>query len=289
MKFDSISSSPLPLPLLFLLGIYSLSGLCLLNVNAEVSVQSCPPEIRQTHSLAARAEHDDDDDDDSDDTASPVDSVETVSNHGEPWTDEEDERLIKLREEQRSWTEVAKSFPERTGIALKSRYHRLKKDPSKTSETNKPWNDEEDRKLLDLVETEASWEERALYLPGRSAHAARVRYRYLKRGDSLPKKFRRKFTAKEDELLLQLDEAGIPWKERVAYFKNRPLHSLRYRIRKLKPSKREGPRKFTSKEDDELIEAVRLGMTVEEICELLERNQKAVRRRIFDIRTVKPA
>ena len=73
------------------------------------------------------------------------------------------------------------------------------------------WTDVEDAELWDLMETEdASWEERAVFLPGRTAQALRRRYQYLTEGQPLPKGFVRHYTPEEDELLKELARLGIP-------------------------------------------------------------------------------
>ena len=304
MKFNTIYS--------LVFGIYCLSGLCSQEVYAGASVQLYPSANRQINPLAARAEHDNGDATSVSSVVEAAFSEPTASRSGEPWTDDEVDRLLQLRgEERRSWTDVAQSFPERSGFAVLKKYYKLTRNPTRTQAKPKPWTDDEEETLLELAGTDATWEERAVYLPGRSATAARSHYHYLISDKSLPKEYKRLYTAEEDELLRELDEAGIPWKERVTRFDNRTIPALHYRMKKLKEEEKEkekgggeeegeegeegeetqrseeleGPKtqqagKFTLKEDDDLIKALDLGMTLEEITELLGRSRRGVQRRI---------
>ena len=298
MKFKTIYS--------LVIGTYCLSGFCSQEINAGVSVQLYPSASRQIHPLVARAEHDNGDATSVSSVVEAAFSEPTASRSGEPWTDDEVDRLLQLRgEERRPWADVAQPFPERSGFAVLQKYYKLTRKPTGTQAKPKPWTDDEEETLLELAGTDATWEERAVYLPGRSATAARSHYHYLISDKSLPKEYKRLYTAEEDELLQELDEAGIPWKERVTRFDNRTIPALQYRMKKLKEEEKEkekgggeeegegtqrseeleGPKtqqagKFTPKEDDDLIKALDLGMTLEEITELLGRSRRGVQRRI---------
>ena len=112
-----------------------------------------------------------------------------------------------------------------------------------------------------------SWIQIAKVLPGRKAETIRNHHVYLKSRDSAPKEFRRKYSAAEDRLLLELTEAGIPWEERVTRFEDRSYWSLIQRLTKLTEPKTKG--NFTPEEDNLLIEALELGITVEEVSQLI--------------------
>ena len=99
------------------------------------------------------------------------------------WTTEEDERLVKLREEDGlSWPDVDKYFSGRSKGALQMRYHKLTSDPAASREKARVlWTPEEDDRLLMLIqEGTFTWEEMAEDFPGRSARALIMRHYKLK-------------------------------------------------------------------------------------------------------------
>ena len=212
MKFDIIA-----------LGAYSFSlGLCSIldNKAAErAEVVSVPPyssKIRQTYSLSTSRVKDIDSSSD----LSPVDSVKVTTSEpmklfrrGNQWSSEEDRLLLKLREERMSWAEIRKFFPERSWGALSIRYYIQDPSAKKSPKKTKPWAREEDELLLELIGVNVSWKEIAENFPGRSVSLVRGLYRYLTKGTSAPESATRVFTAEEDELLLELAKADIPWKE----------------------------------------------------------------------------
>ena len=261
MNFRFVSS--------LLLGTYSFS-FHVSNIKAEgVSLQSSPPTVRQTNSLINGAEN----------TNANINGSEAkLFRRGQLWTHEEEQLLLKLREEERPWDEISEFFPERNWQALASRYHSLKRTMQEKPKEVQSWTPEEDKVLLDLRETGISWRKIAESLPERNERAIRNRYRHLKRGSPAPKEFRRRYSAEEDELLLKLAEAGIPWEERVTYFDDRSHKSLEQRFTKISQTKVAGH--FSSEEDSLLIEALETGMTVEEVSQLLERSIRGVQTRI---------
>ena len=214
---------------------------------------------------------------------------------GVQWTAEEEELLLRLREEQQMpWAEINEYFPDRSRHALRTRYYVISRDqPGKTR--NKPWTDEEDELLLELAtDNSLSWVETAEWFPERSPTAVKSHYGSLMRDVPLAKTFLTHYTAEEDKLLLELAETGMPWKERAKLFEDRTVKSLKSRYRKIVSSdkgpaaaeKKEEGRSggarehFTPEEDDLLVEALGNGMTRAEIAELLDRSELGVRNRI---------
>ena len=278
MKIDSINS--------FVFGLFSFAGLCLVDVKAEVSVPS-PHHlgIGQIHSLVARTEQsggelpsDELIEGESSDTANP--------SSRELWTGDEEQLLLRLRGEERSWDEIESLFPGRSASSLKGKYYRLTKDLSRQRKSIRPWTEEEDRILFKLAEIDATWEERAVYLPGRSAKAAKGRHRYLLQGASVAKNVQRRFTDDEDELLLALATTNLSWKDCERYFDDRSSGTLRARYSRLE-KQLERPGKFTAMEYKELSEVLDLGFTLEEICEVLGKDEESVRKRIRLLEQIK--
>ncbi|KAK3719053.1 hypothetical protein LTR37_004617 [Vermiconidia calcicola] len=105
------------------------------------------------------------------------------------FSDEDDELLLKLREEDElEWDEVATSFPGRTPKAIEVRFNQLVKKILSTSK-DKPrsihrknrlsmrWSDEEDQLLKKLREVDKlKWHQLAEKFPGRNAVALQKRY-----------------------------------------------------------------------------------------------------------------
>jgi hypothetical protein len=91
------------------------------------------------------------------------------------WTREEDERIIQFVQENgtKEWTKLANLLPGRIGKQCRERW-RNHLDP----EVNRtPWTDEEDRILIEMVETLGSkWVKIADFLPGRSDNAIKNRW-----------------------------------------------------------------------------------------------------------------
>ena len=217
------------------LGTCSFLALYVSDAKAEVSAQPLyrPTKLRQTSfltSVSTRAETVNSDLSLVGKSRNAAALEQKLLKRGARWTAEEDRRLLELREQGKSWEEVHKIFPERSWIAVIARYHRLKPDaPGPTKEVNF-WTEEEEKLLLELVKADISWEEMAKQLPGRTAKALRAKYRNLS-GDYrvIPKNVSRRWTAEEDELVLELTRAHIPRAEQVAFFNDRTAQALRAR------------------------------------------------------------
>ena len=135
---------------------------------------------------------------------------------GVQWTAEEEELLLRLREEQQMpWAEINEYFPDRSRHAVRTRYYAISRDqPGKTR--NKRWTDEEDELLLELArDNSLSWVETAEWFPERSPTAVKSHYASLVRDVPLAKAVVTHYTAEEDKLLFELAETGMPWKERA--------------------------------------------------------------------------
>lgn len=198
-----------------------------------------------------------------------------------PWSSEELELLLELREEQHlPWNEISKFFPQRGWQALISRYSIITRDPNRIKKKIKPWADKETDVLLKLRKMGLSWDEIAEHIPGRSINAVKRKYRHLHEDVKVPKAIQRQWSTKENKLILKLVEEGVPWKERVKYFDNRSLKALKSQFTKLKSPNPPPDEKYTSEEDGEIVKALELGMTVEETAHLLDRNIKSVSKRI---------
>ena len=184
-----------------------------LHVKAEVGVQSYPPQVQaEANSLATPTENADGD------LLSPIKSLKPdtpeprLFRRAQRWTGEEEQRLLELRRQKVPWDKIMDEFPGRSWSSLTNKYVRLTEDPSKVPKRQKappPWTDEEQELLLELVESNLPWREIAERLPGRTETAARGKYRLLS-GNFVPRKTWKHFSAEEDELLLELDKAGVP-------------------------------------------------------------------------------
>lgn len=201
-----------------ILGTYSLFGLYLLNVKADASEQPYSPEIQQIRSLASGTKII------NNNNPPPVNSVESTTlesqlfKRSQRWTTDEEQRLIELREQDVSWVNIMKMFPERSWSALRSKYLRLTKNLSSYSPKKKLWTDEEDKILLKLLEEKMPLEEISESLPGRTVQALKARYYYLRRGIPVSQKTVRNWTAEEDALLLESLESGMIAKEIAPLF-----------------------------------------------------------------------
>lgn len=315
MKIDISSSLVLGTTFFYFFFFFFSLVFCVSDVRAEVTVQPYSHKLGRTY-------------------LSPVDSVRSTTSkpkvfrRGEKWTAEEEERLIRLRAQSLSWQELADvHFPWRTGDALRTKYSMLTRDPSKPPRKTRRWTKEEKDLLVELVEMGESYEEIAKRFPGCSPNTLQAQYRSLTQGRHVPttvfKKYtaeedervlelrreglrwreivllfddrsidslRRRykvliasdFTSEEDELLQELEEENIPWTERVTFFNNRSLDALQERLEDLK---RSNPR-FTPEEDDTIVEALELGMSVSEVVQLLKRAQTSVYARIRKLKTL---
>ena len=256
---------------------------CALIVRAKVNAESFSTKTRQPYSLTSRHES-------IENEISPAHPVKSailnpkLFKRGNHWTFEEEQLLLKLREQELSWEQIKEEFfPKRSWTALIAKHHKLTKDQSKIRKAPKPWTDEEVELLLELKESEPplSWEDITKSFPGRSKTAVGNKYYMMSKVVSVPKTFhtQRPWTADEIELLLKLGKEGVPWKERVHFFNNRTLKALKERYKKLVPPKPPPFGRFTSEEDNLIVEAVGLDKTTKEISQILGRTEQAVRRR----------
>lgn len=260
------------------LGTYCLLGLLVFGIKSEISVPSHPSKDRQTYSLTGHAEHDRSDPLQAR-SAEAVASVPNIFKRGKRWTEEEEQLLIELREEQQlSWEEISESFPERTWIALRGKHFKLTRNPDGTRKT-KPWSQEERRLLLELRKENPnmSWERISEYFPERSTNAVSGFYRYLTKGRPVPKTFRGFWTAEENELLLKLATDRMPWKERVKFFNGRTVMSLKQQYARLEAPKPPPMREFTPEEDNLIVELLESGTSLKDIARRLNRSTKTIR------------
>ena len=245
-------------------GTYVFLSFCvLLSGNAEHSVQA--------HSYGTLK------------TFSPVGSVTSKPKfvkRTQRWTQDEMERLLELREQQLPWEEIHEHFPERTWQAIVIKHSKLTRGRSvPKKKRGRLWTEEENEFLLKLVEAEVSWMEIAGNFPERTVAGIRSHYRYLRRGLLRPKLYKAPWTAAEDKLLIELEEEGRPWKERVVLFDNRSLPAMQQRLKIIKPE-RIPIGNFTPEEDDTIVEALMSGKSMKEIAQSLGRSERGVQRRI---------
>ena len=263
-----------------ILGIYSSLGLCVLDAKAEVGAHS----ILTGANTRAEIIH-----------GNPLPIIKSgnaaaserkLFRRGQQWTAEEDQRLLALRAQQRPWSEIKEVFPQRSWRALETRYYKIRPDPPTPIKEPNFWTEEEKKLLLELVETNISWEEIAKNLPGRTVPKIQHKYLTLSKGYQIPEDANKRWTTEEDELLLEIAEARVPWTEGVAFFENRSARALKSRYERLNsprtPSKPKGT--FTTEEDDRIVEAVKLGLSMGEIARLLDRGKRTVQRQIARLR-----
>ena len=178
------------------------------------------------------------------------------------WTDEEDDLLLKLREEDKlEWDKIAESFPGRTARAMERRFTHLarkltqqrslrknKKSKKRRDQITRmftKYTTHEDEQLIQLREVEKlSWADIALKLPGRNAMALQKRYvrelayRNQELGEDplvedengvlhrVRMKYSR-FSREEDDMLLHArNDLGLDWKEIELKIPGRKWQSL---------------------------------------------------------------
>lgn len=209
------------------------------------------------------------------------------------WTDEDEKRLIRLREEEgKSWEELVEYFPGRTWQALHNKYGMLKSasKPKKTSKQGeqkgrKRWTREEDEILSKLKERNESWENIAKRFPERSQAAVSSRWTYLRRDNrQAPATTRKTYTDEENELLIGVAEMDIKWSERAKYFPGRSIKSLQNQLDRLKQGDQQVSNHWTSDEEDHVVEELKRGKTVEEVAESLGRSMKTVKTKVYQLR-----
>lgn len=275
------------------LGICSFLSLCIWDVRAEVNVvQSDHPKYRQTYGFFTRADHVDTDLSPLN-SATPAASKPKLVRRARLWTPDEESLLLELRDNQRlSWEQILPSFPDRGWKALETKYYALKSGPSRgrVRATPKVWSGEEEEQLVAMRRENRSWAEIGKRFPERSIEALKTKYRQLFNDFTVPKRAIDRWTAEEDNYLIQLreEEEDLSWEEILARFNARfstraiprTLVSLQSRSSNLNPVQpnKKGP--FTSEEDDDIIDGLNLNMKLDEIAELLGRSKKLTYDRI---------
>lgn len=176
------------------------------------------------------------------------------------FTDEEDELLLKLREEQKfDWEIIAASFPDRTPKSLEIRFNQLVKTimkglkhPSRIggkrkskNKANLRYSEEEDQLLKKLREVDKlRWSEMAEKFPGRNSMGLQKRYTRGILDTAKQRQLRGQgsavdstggsdcpgFTIQEDTLILRLrNEENLSWNDIEQRFPERRLPSLQDR------------------------------------------------------------
>ncbi len=159
-----------------------------------------------------------------------------------PYTPDEDQCLIHLREQGLDWDEIAKSFAGRSASALRSRWdNRLKQDtgrrPTKIAFTQK-----EDQLLIQLKERGLRWDEIARHFEDRSLATLKNRWKNYLRPELGLKPQKIPFTPEEDRKLIELIEQDLDWDEILKSFEGRTIVSLQSRWHNhLKPKKGPNP------------------------------------------------
>ena len=296
-----------------ILGIFSILSLYhIVNVSAELSAQDQDqdqyqyPAARQTFPLASRASRASRIEYSNGDLRRQDRSVKSAAGsrrrrifkRARRWTSGEERLLLELRDKrQLSWGDMVAYFQNRNWRALESKYALLKEDRSesgkkKTTGKRKTYTEEEKARLIELRAANTPWEEIAEALPGRDAQALKSKHYRLTKGSRAPQEKVERWTTEEDNFLLQLGEeeeegggggGGLPRREIVtrfnARFGNRTFDAIIARYGILNPTTKNLG--FTSEEEDELIEALNLKMSVKEISQLFERSERAIRNRII--------
>lgn len=276
-----------------LLGISLLapSSFCLISQaprNLEVGFQSYSPEARSPHSATSHAE----------DVVVDIPSLSSIGDAlpapklirraGRPWTGDEEQLLLQLRDEQEmAWSEIAEYFTDRTWTALKIRYHQLTRDSSAPPRGKaNAWTSEEEARLLDLVESGVQFSEMPQILRGRTLKAIRSKYRTLTEGFPAPNLYKKQYTAAEDELILELAEAGLTWDEIAKHFKWRNANSLRRRFAKLTSTTR---RRYSPEEDELILQLAQLNITWKEMAKHFNgRSVKSIKQRYVQLAPDRP-
>lgn len=163
------------------------------------------------------------------------------------WTDEQDEMLVQLMLEGKSWEEIAAALPPpgRTPYAAKGRYRNLRENSNINAlADDKSYKPEDDQMLLKLRWEGKSWNEitKALSGPERSLDSVRKRYHKLKKLHGLeaaPTEHKRTtYTPEEERRLVRLKESGKSWKEISEAFPGHSFNSLKVRYHQKLKSER---------------------------------------------------
>ena len=131
------------------------------------------------------------------------------------------------------------------------------------------WTREDDKDLLELGDTDLSWKEIAKLMPMRTPLALKKRYRRLNKNRPHTQG---RFSDIENELLLELRKANMPWDEMVEWFSERSMRTLQYQYRALKsstPKRAASPRLWTPEEEKKLLELGDRGFSWEEMAKFI--------------------
>lgn len=210
-----------------------------------------------------------------------------------PWDAEDDERLLSLRTEGRSYQEIKDHFPSRTVAGLVDRFNRFLqprtsvKDCSASTRRLK-WNIGDTEKLVRMREREGrSYADIAKSFPGRTMCA--VQHRYLEHTESEDRpKLRnyRGFTADEDKRIFDLKRQGLTWKQMTDHFVDRTGNSICRRFHRIA----EGVQKrvqlrHTNELDEKVAQLRREGKTWREIATSIpDRSAKGLIMRYYKLR-----
>ena len=183
---------------------------------------------------------------------------------------------------------MEEDFEGRKWKAIKAKYYKLTKDESAPKKTKRKWTTGETALLMDLLGQGMKMEDMVERFPGRDLRSIKARYRYLTKGMPPPTTAFKTFTAAEDALILELREAKTPWVEMARSFEGRDASTVRRRYEALRPSTRKKidrsrkniHKKWTAKDDDELIAALETDLTREEIAVVLDRTYYAIVARV---------
>ena len=145
---------------------------------------------------------------------------------GNKWTQQEDELLIRLHNEnvKLNWNEIAPRFPGKTAQQISERWSKVvNPDLVKGS-----WTRQEDQTIIDFVQKYGTrnWTKLAALLPGRIGKQCRERWR----NHLDPSNNRDPWTPEEDALLIKYHEIyGNQWVKIASLIKGRSDNSIKNR------------------------------------------------------------
>ena len=145
---------------------------------------------------------------------------------GNKWTQQEDELLIRLHNEnvKLNWNEIAPRFPGKTAQQISERWSKVvNPDLVKGS-----WTRQEDQTIIDFVQTHGTrnWTKLAALLPGRIGKQCRERWR----NHLDPSNNKSPWTPEEDAMLIKYHEMyGNQWVKIAGLMKGRSDNSIKNR------------------------------------------------------------
>ena len=153
------------------------------------------------------------------------------------WTPEEDERLLELKREDKSWEEMAEFLKGRTPSAIKTHYYYITgEDKQAPASTRRKYTEEDDNLLLEALREGLSTTEVAQRLETTvetvNRRVASLREQKRFNPASISKKYR-SYTIDELNLIHELRERGMSWKLiRRVHFPERNVNTMRQRYKK---------------------------------------------------------